>query len=145
MSDPEPDPPATRPKLIRWHEAVFLGALTVLPLLAGGRGRLNADTKQYLYLDPLDLLNRARTVWDSRVGGGAVTHQAIGYLWPMGPYFALTDAVGLPDWAAQRVWVGGLQLAAALGALALFRHLLPHSWVHLPADGRPGEPPGEAA
>jgi len=46
------------------------------------------------------------------------------------------------DWAAQRLWVGGLQLVAALGALALFRHLLPSPGaavrIHtVSADGAP--------
>ena len=59
----------------------------------------------------------------------------------MGPYYALTDALGLPDWVAQRLWVGGLQLAAALGALALFRHLLPRTWVHVPAAAAYGLSP----
>ena len=125
-------PPCDR----RGARSAALAALTILPLFLGGRGQVNADTKQYLYLDPVDLLERARSVWDSRVGGGAVTHQAIGYLWPMGPYYALMDALGLPDWAAQRLWIGGLQLVAALGALALFRHLLPRTWVHVPAAAR---------
>ena len=132
---------ARRRSGIALPEAIALAAVTVLPLFAGGRGRLNADTKQYLYLDPVDLLDRARTVWDSRVGGGAVTHQAIGYLWPMGPFYALTDWVGLPPWAAQRLWVGGLQLVAALGALALFRHLLPRTWLHVPAAAAYGLSP----
>jgi arabinofuranan 3-O-arabinosyltransferase len=127
------DAPAGRRHRIGSLEVAALVAVTILPLFAGGRGKVNADTKQYLYLDPWDLLERSRTVWDSRVGGGAVTHQAIGYLWPMGPYYALMDALGAPDWVAQRLWVGGLQLAAALGALALFRHLLPRTWVHVPA------------
>lgn len=134
--------PAARSRpAIALREALALVAVTIVPLLAGGRGRLNADTKQYLYLDPLDLLARSRTVWDSRVGGGAVTHQAIGYLWPMGPFYALTDGVGLPPWAAQRLWVGGLQLVAALGALALFRHLLPRTWLHVPAAAAYGLSP----
>ena len=127
------DRPPRRPAAIRPVEAAVLALCTMAPLFLGGRGLVNADTKQYLYLDPVDLLDRARSVWDSRVGGGSVTHQGIGYLWPMGPYYALTDAAGIPDWAAQRIWVGGLQLTAALGALALFRHLLPRSWVHVPA------------
>lgn len=134
-------PPAAPRRAIGARDALALAALTVLPLFLGGRGRVNADTKQYLYLDPWDLLERARSVWDSRVGGGAVTHQAIGYLWPMGPYYALMDAVGAPDWVAQRLWVGGLQLVAALGALALFRHLLPRSWVHVPAAAAYGLSP----
>lgn len=127
-----PAPAASR-RRIGWLDTLMLAAVTLAPLSLGGRGDLNADTKQYLYLSPLDLLDRARVLWDSRVGGGAVTHQAIGYLWPMGPYYALTDALGLPDWLSQRLWVGGLQLVAALGALALFRHLLPRSWVQVPA------------
>jgi arabinofuranan 3-O-arabinosyltransferase len=110
----------------RLHAALdvaVLASLTVLPQLLGGRARLNADTKQYLYLDPADLMERARHLWDARVGGGTVTHQAIGYLWPMGPYYWVTDQIGLPSWAAQRLWIGGIQLVAALGALVLFRHL----------------------
>ena len=43
----------------------------------------------------------------------------------MGPFYWLGDALGLPDWAAQRLWVGSIQLFAALGALVLFRTLLP--------------------
>ncbi len=115
-------------------DLVVLGSITLLPQLLGGRGRLNADTKQYLYLDPGSLLERSRHVWDRQVGGGTVTHQAIGYLWPTGPYYWATDALGIPDWAAQRLWVGGIQLVAALGALALLRHLLPrHPVLLVPA------------
>lgn len=104
-------------------DAAALAAVTFLPQVLGGRGRVNADTKQYLYLDPGGLIDRARTLWDAQVGGGAVTHQAIGYLWPMGPYYWLTDQLGLPDWAAQRLWIGGIQFVAALGVLVLLRHL----------------------
>lgn len=125
---------AARRSRIGRAEIGLLGLLTFVPLLLGAGGRLNADTKQYLYLDPVGLMDRSRTLWDSSVGGGAVTHQAIGYLWPMGLFYALTDALGVPDWAAQRLWVGGLQFAAALGALALFRHLLARSPVHLVAS-----------
>ncbi len=132
---------AARRRALAWHEVSALAVLTVAPLFLGGRGQVNADTKQYLYLDAWDLLERSRTVWDSRIGGGAVTHQAIGYLWPMGPYYALMDAVGAPDWVAQRLWVGGLQLIAALGALALFRHLLPRTWVHVAAAAAYGLSP----
>lgn len=124
---------ARRRRVLGLADVAAISALTVLPQLLTGRGRLNADTKQPLYTDPVDLLDRARTIWDSRVGGGTVTHQAIGYLWPMGPFYAALEGLGAPDWVAQRLWVGGLQLFAGLGALALFRHLLPRSWVQVPA------------
>jgi len=114
-----------RPRLISPRDLGIFALVTFVPLLLGGRGRLNADTKQYLYLDPGGLLDRARSLWDPSVGGGTVTHQTIGYLWPMGPYYWAADALGVPDWAAQRLWIGGIQFAAALGALVVLRHLLP--------------------
>src|SRR3546814_7819815 len=95
-----------------------------VPLATGRAGVLNADTKQYLYLDPRGLLERAANVWDPTIAGGTVTHQNIGYLWPMGPYFWLAERLGTPDWLASRVWIGSILFAASLGALVLIRHLL---------------------
>ena len=103
---------------VAFAEGACLAAIAYIPLLLGAAGRLNADTKQYLYLDPGGLMERARSLWDTSVGGGAVTHQTIGYLWPMGPFYWLGDALGLPDWATQRLWIGSIELFAALGALA---------------------------
>ena len=116
---------AARARPVALAEGACLAVVAYVPLLLGAHGRLNADTKQYLYLDPGGLMERARTLWDTSVGGGAVTHQTIGYLWPMGPFYWLGDVLGVPDWAAQRLWIGSLQLAAALGALVLFRTLMP--------------------
>ena len=81
------------------------------------------DTKEYLYLDPGRLLSRAPYLWDPHVGMGTVPHQQIGYLFPMGPYFWLMDKVGVPDWVAQRLWLGTISLAAVLGARWLFTML----------------------
>jgi len=131
MATESPPAPSVAPSrtprkhLVGWLDALLFAAITFLPLSLGGRGRLNADTKLYLYLDPGELMQRARTMWDSVVGGGGVTHQAIGYLWPMGPYYWLTHDLGIPAWLAQRWWIGGIQFFAALGVLALLRHLLP--------------------
>ena len=41
--------------------------------------------------DPL----RAASMWDPNIGMGTVTHQNIGYLWPIGPWYWLADAAGL--------------------------------------------------
>ena len=86
----------------RW---IILG-LAYVPLLFNDPGRLAADTKAYLYLDPGRLMERATSMWQPEVAMGTVTHQNIGYLWPMGPYFWLADALGMPDWLAQRLWLG---------------------------------------
>ena len=60
-------------------------------------------------------------MWDPNIGMGTVTHQNIGYLFPMGPYYWVLDRLGIPDWVAQRFWLGSLLFAAALGVLYLLR------------------------
>src|SRR4051794_8318110 len=97
-------------------DVIVLTATSILPFLLGADGQLNADTKQYLYLDPGGLLKRATSLWDPAVGGGTMSHQQVGYLWPMGPFYWIMDRIGVPDWAAQRLWIGLIQLLAGLGA-----------------------------
>ncbi|MEX1007227.1 MAG: alpha-(1-_3)-arabinofuranosyltransferase family protein [Acidimicrobiia bacterium] len=104
----------------RLMDVVGLAALAYVPFLLSSPGRVSIDTKQYLYLDPGRLLARAPYLWDPHVGFGTVPHQGIGYLFPMGPYYWLMEAVGVPDWVAQRLWLGTISLAAALGARWLF-------------------------
>ena len=102
----------------------LLAALAYLPVLLTHPGKVAADTKTYLYLDPGRLLSRAPTMWDPNIGLGTVTHQTIGYLFPMGPfYWLLETGLGLPSWAAQRLWLGTLLFTAALGMLFLLRTL----------------------
>ena len=100
-----------------------LALVAYVPLLLTAPGRVAADTKTYLYLDPARLLSRAWSMWDPNVGLGTVTHQTIGYLWPMGPWFWLFEELGSPDWVAQRLWVGSLLFAAGAGVVWLLRTL----------------------
>ena len=62
-------------------------------------------------------------MWDPSIGLGTVTHQNVGYLWPIGPFFWLLDRVGVPDWAAQRIWWGTIIFAAGAGVVYLLRTL----------------------
>ncbi|HEX2737148.1 MAG TPA: alpha-(1-_3)-arabinofuranosyltransferase family protein, partial [Acidimicrobiia bacterium] len=101
----------------------LLAALAYVPVLFTAVGKVAADTKQYLYLDPTRLLTRAVSMWDSNIGLGTVTHQNIGYVFPMGPYYWICDRLGLPDWIAQRIWLGSILFLAALGVLYLMRTL----------------------
>ena len=94
-----------------------------VPVLLSRPGTVGADTKTYLYLDPGGLLRDAPSLWDSDVALGTVTHQNIGYLWPMGPFYWGMDAVGVPDWIAQRLWLGAVILAAGMGVRFLLRTL----------------------
>jgi arabinofuranan 3-O-arabinosyltransferase len=104
----------------------LLGGLAVVayvPLLLTQRGWVSADTKTYLYLDPSRLLGRAWSMWDPSIGLGTVTHQNIGFLWPMGPFYWLLDTLGVPDWAAQRLWWGTIIFGAGAGVAYLLRTL----------------------
>lgn len=115
----------------RWAPYALIATVCYLPLLVAQRGVLNADTKLYLYLDPGGLLERAQSLWDPAVGGGTVTHQTIGYLWPMGPFYWFFETIGVPDWVAQRLWVGTILFVAAAGVLHLTNRLLGPRWIHL--------------
>ncbi len=110
-------PPAVR--RTRWA----LAAIAYLPLLWTSPGRVSADTKTYLTLDPARLLAKAPWLWDSATGLGTVSHQTIGYLFPLGPWYWLGDRLGLPDWITQRLWLGTVFFAAGAGVLALARSL----------------------
>lgn len=110
-------------RLPAWSPVAALAGLCYLPLLLTHRGQVGADTKSYLYIDPSRMLGRAWSMWDPNVGMGTVPHQNIGYLWPMGPYYWLCEAVGLPDWMAQRLWLGSILFVAGLGVRYLLRTL----------------------
>ena len=69
------------------------------------------------------LLERAPSMWDPNIGMGTVTHQTIGYLWPMGPWYWVMERLGVPDWVAQRLWLATVMLAAGAGVVFLLRTL----------------------
>jgi arabinofuranan 3-O-arabinosyltransferase len=79
-----PVAPARRRTILGYS---LLAALAYIPPFLTAPGNVAADTKQYLYLDPNRMLERAPSMWDPNIGMGTVTHQNIGYLFPMGPYY----------------------------------------------------------
>ena len=103
-----------------------MGALALVPLLVVERGVVSSDTKAYLYLDPSRFLSQVSSMWLPTVALGTVTHQYIGYLFPMGPYYALSAAAHVPTWIAQRVWLGAILFAAGAGILHLCKVLSLH-------------------
>ena len=96
-----------------------------LPPLWSAPGRIAADTKTYLSLDPSGLLGQATSLWEADTGLGTVTHQTIGYLFPQGPWWWIADVIGLPDWITQRLWWSTLIAVALFGAHRLARTLNP--------------------
>ena len=100
----------------------LFAALCYIPLLLTDPGKVHADTKSYLYLDPTRLLAGARSMWDPEIGLGTTSHQTIGYLFPLGPYYWFTiDVLGMPAWVAQRLALGTMLFAAGMGLRYLLR------------------------
>ncbi len=93
-------------------------------------GVVSDDTKTYLYLNPSQWTRAAASLWDPNVALGTVTHQNIGYLYPMGPFFWFFSLADVPVWVAQRLWLGTILFAAAAGVLYLC------SVLHLGGPGR---------
>ena len=104
-------------------QVLTLAALSWIPLLLTHRGMVAADTKPYLTLDPWGLLRDATSMWQPDFAMGTVTHQNIGFLWPIGPFFAVGDLLALPDWFVQRLWLGSILFAAGLGLRWFLRTL----------------------
>jgi arabinofuranan 3-O-arabinosyltransferase len=99
-------------------------------------GLATADTKINLHVDPSRFLADAASMWTSTGQlGGVQAGQQVGYLFPMGPFFALGHALGLGDWVVQRLWLGALLFLAAWGVVRLLDalHPAPRGVVHLAA------------
>jgi arabinofuranan 3-O-arabinosyltransferase len=112
-----------RNPLAGWPVYALLAVIAYVPLLFTSPGQVGADTKQYLYLDPGRLIQGVASMWDPNVGMGTVTHQMIGYLLPMGPFYFVFHHLGVATWVAQRLWLGSLLFTAGTGMLYLLRVL----------------------
>ena len=107
-------------------------ALLVAVALNSDPGKLVADTKLDLVLNPGRLLARGLHLWDPTGSAGQLQDQAYGYLFPMGPFFALGSALGVPGWVTQRLWWGLVLAVGYLGFVALSRRLgLGSEWTRL--------------
>lgn len=99
-----------------------LVALTVLSF-AQEPGRTTFDTKIDLTVNPIGFLARSLHLWNPQATAGELQNQAYGYLFPIGPFFALGQLLGIPVWITQRLWCALLLGTAFLGILLLSRAL----------------------
>jgi len=90
----EPQPPVVR-RTWRFAAGVALVGLAFVQ----DPGRVVADTKLDLVVDPARFLGRSLLAWDPHAGFGQLQNQAYGYLFPMGPFYLLGHAA---DFDGQR-------------------------------------------
>ncbi|MCO8273974.1 alpha-(1-_3)-arabinofuranosyltransferase family protein [Actinoplanes sp. TRM 88003] len=109
---------------VRRRLAVGAGALLLIVLAFLQRpGRTTFDTKLDLAENPIGFMARSLHLWNPWATSGELQQQAYGYLFPMGPFFAAGDLLGVPPWITQRVWCAVLFCAAYFGVLLLARAL----------------------
>src|SRR5919198_1474741 len=83
-------------------------------------GQLVADTKIDLHTHPGHFLTQVVDPWTPTGSLGHVfAGQYGGYLFPMGPFFALGHAIGLSDWLVHRLWLGTLLALATYSVVRL--------------------------
>jgi hypothetical protein len=88
-------------------------------------GLASSDTKIDLHVDPSGFLGDVAAVWSPTGSLGHIQGgQYGGYLWPMGPFFALGHAAGLGPWVVQRLWLGTVLALGAWGVVRLLDALL---------------------
>ncbi len=120
--------PAPWPR--RW--LLLASFVLVAAVFAQEPGRVAFETKFDLVANPAGFLLRALNLWDATAGWGQVQNQAVGYLFPMGPFFTLGDALGIPGWIIQRLWIAGILVIAMWGMARLAAALRiggPAGWV----------------
>jgi arabinofuranan 3-O-arabinosyltransferase len=106
--------------------AAGLGVLAYTLAIVQSPGLDTSDSKINLHLDPGQFLGQVASLWSPTQGLGHVQGgQYPGYLWPMGPFFALGHLIGLSDWLTERLWLGTLLALAAWGTVRLIGALHP--------------------
>jgi arabinofuranan 3-O-arabinosyltransferase len=113
---------ATRFRLPAYGRALPWGLAALSMVLAFGQrhGRAYTDTRIELTTEPGLFLHRVTSVWSPTLDLGHVqSGQFVGYLFPMGPYFAGSHALGIPPWIAERIWLAALLWLAGWGTVLL--------------------------
>ena len=101
----------------RWFLLVWLVALIVLA--ANAPGRIIFDTKLGVDINAAEFIERLWPLWNPREWFGTLQNQYIGYAIPMAPFFLLGQALQLPVWVIERLWLSLLVAAGFWGMTKL--------------------------
>ncbi|MGZ6641109.1 MAG: alpha-(1-_3)-arabinofuranosyltransferase domain-containing protein [Solirubrobacteraceae bacterium] len=123
-------------RLLRRDPSIPLGlaALAVVASVLQRPGLRVAETKVDLHVSPGSFLHDVLSAWTPQTSLGHVfAGQYGGYLWPMGPWFAAGDALGIPAWLVDRLWIALLLALSAWGMVRLLDELIgrPRGLAHL--------------
>jgi hypothetical protein len=118
---------------VRWPQRdtlipLALGALGFVVALLQRPGLVVAETKVDLHVSPGSFLSDVVSAWTpSESLGHVFAGQYGGYLWPMGPLFALGDWLGVSPWLVDRLWIGILLALSVWGMVRLLDALVGRS------------------
>jgi arabinofuranan 3-O-arabinosyltransferase len=101
----------------RWFLLVWLVALIILA--ANAPGRMIFDTKLGVDINAAEFIERLWPLWNPREWLGTLQNQYIGYAIPMAPFFLLGQALKLPVWMIERLWLSLLVAAGFWGITKL--------------------------
>ena len=82
-------------------------------------GRLVRGTNLTLVINPTELMGRALHLWRPGFQFGQVADQTFGYLFPVGPFFAVGHWLHIPAWCLERLWLGVIFVVAFWGLIRL--------------------------
>jgi arabinofuranan 3-O-arabinosyltransferase len=105
-----------------WGIAIVV-ALIALAVFLQHAGQLVHDTRLDVALDPWTFMSRTWHLWEPFADMGRVQNQAVGYLFPMGPFYGLAHTLHIPVWIAQRAWLSGLLGLAVWGTARVLDEL----------------------
>ena len=98
---------------------VTLAAGFLLVSFVQSWGLIEDDTKLPLVMTPLPFMEAATHLWTQSLYGGSAATLSAGYLFPMGPFFALTQLLHVPTWCAERIWLAVLLTVGCWGVVRL--------------------------
>jgi arabinofuranan 3-O-arabinosyltransferase len=97
---------------------VATGAALVVAFIQAP-GSIIDDTKLSLDVTPLTYMANSLHLWKPSLSGGTLGAADFGYLFPMGPFFGAGQALHLPVWITERLWLALLLTTAFWGVVRL--------------------------